>query len=241
MEPKNDSAFTSALSRRELICALLWLPIHIFVLPRILMMLMENGTLSELQANLLVYVLGAVYVVLTCFSFLRRDFDPLCDRPLFCIGQIALCYCMMMAFNLCVSGALSLIDSLLGGGLASNQNNEAIVSLALQETGPITAMAVFLAPITEEVLFRGAIFGFFRRWSRPAAYALSMVLFSVYHIWGYAIYDPSYWIFILQYLPAAYLLCRCYERTNSIWCSIFFHMLVNLISMRALLLLEELL
>ena len=27
---------------------------------------------------------------------------------------------------------------------------------------------------------------------------------------------------------------RCYERTNSIWCSIFFHMLVNGISLSAL-------
>ncbi len=236
-----NTAFTSALSRRELICALLWLPIHIFVLPRMLLMLMENGTLSEAQANLLVYVLGAVYVVLTCFSFLRRDFDPLCDHPFACLAQIALCYCMMMAFNLFVSGILSLVSSRFGDTVISNQNNDAIVSLALEETGPMTAMAVFLAPITEEVLFRGAVFGFFRRWNRTAAYLLSMLLFSVYHVWGYAVADPVYWIFILQYLPAAWLLCRCYERTNTIWCSIFFHMLVNLISIRALLLLEELL
>ena len=102
-------------------------------------------------------------------------------------------------------------------------------------------MAVFLAPLTEEVLFRGAVFNGIRKTNRIAAYAVSMVLFSVYHIWGYAVEDPSYWLYTLQYLPAAFLLCRCYERTNSIWCSIFFHMLVNHISMKMLMLLEELL
>ena len=46
---------------------------------------------------------------------------------------------------------------------------------------------------------------------------------------------------MLQYLPAGFLLCRCYERTNSVWCSIFFHMLVNLVSLRLLMLIEQLL
>ncbi len=44
-----------------------------------------------------------------------------------------------------------------------------------------------------------------------------MILFSVYHIWAYAISDASYWIYVIQYLPVAFLLCRCYERCNSIW------------------------
>ena len=69
---------------------------------------------------------------------------------------------------------------------------------------------------------------------RVAAYAASMILFSVYHIWAYAISDASYWIYVIQYLPVAFLLCRCYERCNSIWGSIGLHMLVNGMSMWAL-------
>ena len=41
------------------------------------------------------------------------------------------------------------------------------------------------------------------------------------------------------FVPISILLCRCYERTNTIWSSIFFHMLINGISMRALMLLHE--
>ena len=38
-----------------------------------------------------------------------------------------------------------------------------------------------------------------------------------------------------------YLLCRCYERSNSIWGSIMLHMLINFISLRALTMLQEML
>ena len=41
-------------------------------------------------------------------------------------------------------------------------------------------------------------------------------------------------IFLLQYIPASLLLARCYERCNSIWGSIFFHMLINAVSFSAL-------
>ena len=239
-EQNSPVRFTSAMTRRELLCVLLWFPIHLVLLPRIALALVEQGTLTESWANLLVYGIGALYAVLVCFSFLRNDFDALCDRPFFCLGQIALSYFSMMAFNLIFSGILSLIES-LGVELLSNRNNEAIVSLALKDTGLMTAMAVFLSPIIEEILFRGAIFGSLRHRNTLAAYLVCMLLFAVYHVWGYALQDPAYWIFLLQYLPAGFLLCRCYERTNSIWCSIFFHMLINLVSLKALILLEELL
>ena len=48
------------------------------------------------------------------------------------------------------------------------------------------------------------------------------------------------WLYIVQYLPVSYLLVRCYERTDSIWCSIFLHMIINGVSLRALTLLQEL-
>jgi len=48
-------------------------------------------------------------------------------------------------------------------------------------------------------------------------------------------------LIIFQYLPISYLLCRIYERTSSIWASIFLHMLINGVSIKALTMLEELL
>ena len=76
---------------------------------------------------------------------------------------------------------------------------------------------------------------------RIAAYLASMLFFSLYHVWTYALQDPVYWIYLLEYIPVAGLLCRCYERTNSIWCSIFFHMMVNGVAVNTLSALQELL
>ena len=39
MEEKTTGVFTSAMTRRELILTLIWLPIHLLVLPRLAMML----------------------------------------------------------------------------------------------------------------------------------------------------------------------------------------------------------
>lgn len=242
MEKKIERAFTSQMTKRERTFALIWLPVHVFLIPKLALLLIDRGMITESQANLLAYGIGAVFILITCFGFLRRDFDPLCDDLLGCFVQIALCYCMMMGFNLCVSGILSGIETLIGhGSVVSNVNNEAILDMAKADSQAITVMAVFLSPITEEVLFRGAVFNGIRKTNRIAAYACSMVLFSLYHVWGYAIHDPSYWLYVFQYLPAGFLLCRCYERTNTIWGSIFFHMLVNHISLKMLTLLEELL
>ena len=163
-------------------------------------------------------------------GFLRRDFDPLCDHPVYCIIQIALCYCMMLACNMILNSVfLALIPS-----DTVNPNNAAVMDLAELEYGKTAALAIFLAPLVEEPIFRGAVFGFLRRRSRLLGYAVSMLLFSVYHVWGYAFSDPIYWLYALQYLPVSWLLCRCYERCNSIWGSIFLHMTINAISIYAL-------
>ena len=75
----NDRAFTSSMTPREYAAALLWLPVHLVLLPLLCVRLMENGSLTESQANLLVYGAGALCLSLLCSGFLRRDFDPLCD------------------------------------------------------------------------------------------------------------------------------------------------------------------
>ena len=90
-------------------------------------------------------------------------------------------------------------------------------------------------------MFRAGIFGTLRRYNRWAAYIAATLVFSAYHVYAYALQDSTYWLYIIQYIPVSFLLCRVYERTNTIWSSIFFHMLVNWVSMNALQMLEELL
>ncbi len=225
--------FTSTLSRREYILALGWLPVHMVLLPLLAGIAMGAGLLSEGAANFAIYVVGVGYMLLFLGRFLRRDFDAICDRPLFCLLEICSSYFWMLLANMAVNGLLMLLMTV------ENPNNAAVFEMAGKDFGLVSAMAICLAPIVEEIIFRAGIFGLARKRSRVLAYVLSILCFSMYHVWGYLQGNLMNLIYLLQYLPVSFLLCRCYERTNSIWASIFFHMLVNYISfntMEALLL-----
>ena len=150
--------------------------------------------------------------------------------------EILVSYGAMLLFNMAVSGLLLLVSHSL-----DNPNNAAVISMAQTQSGPIAAMAVFLAPIVEELMFRAGVFGGLRGINRVLAYLVCMLLFSVYHVWGYALNDPMAWIYAVQYLPVGYLLCRIYERTDSIWSSILLHMFINFVALNALTALEKLL
>ena len=220
--------FTSCLSNRELIMVLLYLPIHLVLLQFGLTALIEREMMPQARATLLYYVIGFVYMVVFAFGFLRRDFDALVDAPFYCIREILRSYLWMMGFNLVLGMLLLLVSG------ESNPNNEGIMNIYAQEAGSIKAAVIFLAPPVEGMMFRAGIFGLVRRKSRVWAYVASALCFSLYHVVPYAIQEPIYWVFILQYVPVSLLLARCYERTNSIWGSIFFHMLINGISLSTL-------
>lgn len=55
------------------------------------------------------------------------------------------------------------------------------------ETGPLIAfflVGAIIAPVAEEVFFRGILYGFFRKWGIPAAVILSTLLFVLPHSSG---------------------------------------------------------
>lgn len=217
--------FTSRLTKGQAIAALVYLPVHMVLLPVIVTIMILRGLLDESQANLLCYVLGVAYMLTFLWKFFRRDFDALCDRPWACIREVLVCYGLMLCCNFVVNSIMLLL------GMGDNPNSEAVFDMAGMTFGPIAAMAVFMAPIVEESLFRAGLFGLIRRRNRTLAYVVSMAMFSLYHVWSYALMDLKNLLYLLQYIPVSYLLCRCYERTNSIWGSIFLHMLVNGVSM----------
>lgn len=226
-------AFTSRQSLAERLCALLWLPMHVWLLPRLLLQLFP--ALDDAGLNLAVYVIGSLWLLVTQFRFLRRDFDPLVDRFGRVVLEVLGSYGLMLLFNLGVSALLMLVS-----GAVENPNNEAVVDLSFARGGPVTAMVVFLAPFLEECLFRAGIFGALQPRNRLGAYLVCMLAFALYHVVGYALADPANWIYLLQYLPIGFLLCRLYERMDTVWAPMLLHALVNWLSLGALKMLEQL-
>lgn len=213
----------SLMSRWETAAAVGWLPVHILLLPLLLARLRPG--ISGVTLNFLVYAIGAAALAALCFGFLRRDLDPLCERPGKTLLLVAAAYSLVLLCN-------SLVSLLLP---AENPNNAALMVLAARDRGKVAVMSLLLAPLVEELMFRGGIFGLLRRYSRVLAYAGCVLLFALYHTWPYARTEPLNWLYLLQYLPASFALCFCYEKTESIWASILFHILNNGISLLALL------
>ena len=214
--------YESRMSRGQTVAALLWLPAHCLLLPVLAGIPLALGLVDEVTANLLVYAVDLAFLLPVLGSFLRRDFDILCDHPfavlLFVIGG----YLVSRYGAILVSLLLSALSLEGTGG-----NNEELIDMAKTAFNRTAAMAVFLAPLTEELLFRGAVFGSIRRKSRLLAYLVSAPLFALYHVWFYALVDPMQLLYALQYLPAALVLAYLYDRTDCIWTSVFLHMLIN--------------
>jgi uncharacterized protein len=84
-------------------------------------------------------------------------------------------------------------------------------------------LIIVAAPISEEIFFRGFLFGGFRkRLSFPFAALISAVIFGVFHYTG-----ASSIAVVPQLAFLGFLLCAVYEETGSIYPTIALHMLNN--------------
>ncbi len=83
-------------------------------------------------------------------------------------------------------------------------------------------ITVSLAPaFSEELLFRGVIYGNLRRYGVPTAVTVSALLFALMH----GNIAQTFYTFV-----AGVVLALCYELSGSIWCGIFLHLFNNLSS-----------
>jgi membrane protease YdiL (CAAX protease family) len=187
----------------------------------------ETG-LTETGLNIFYYAFGCVFVLAFLWKFLRRSYDALIDGLL----RSVIVFFSAYMLDVILSYALQLIFMAFGYDLSSTPNDDMIIQMADQGYNVTFAMAVFLAPLVEEPLFRGLVFGGLRKKSRLLAYAASVVLFALYHVWQYvfAYADPMYLVYALNYISVSIALAYCYESSGSIWVPIAFHMTINAVS-----------
>jgi len=89
----------------------------------------------------------------------------------------------------------------------------------LKHRAAVVFMAVIVAPVGEEVLFRGYFYGVIRRYGgRVPALLTSSLLFAAIHV-----HLPS----LLGLGILAVILCLLYERTSSLWAPITMHAAFN--------------
>ncbi len=178
---------------------------------------------SNAQLNFVYYCTSTVLAFVLLGKFLRRSFDTLCDNLFGAVIALGLGWMLYMVLNVAVTYLV------LALGIDTEVNNDMLIEMAGEDRGKIVALCVFLSPIVEECIFRAGLFGGIYRKNRIAAYAISIAAFSLYHVWQYAAAygDLSYLLIGIAYIPASFVLCWVYERSGSVWVSIFFHMAYN--------------
>ena len=182
------------------------------------------GKMPEASAlNAFYYLLSFVFVLASFWNFLREGFNLFVRRIRYCILIMVLAYLLNNVLSIALNALMQLFGEL------GTPNNDAVAEVAQVHYKQVFATAVLMAPIVEECLFRGVIFGTIARRSRVLGYIVSILLFSLYHVWQFAVAagDWSVLLSAAVYIPLSAAITFCYDRTETIWTPIFFHMLVN--------------
>ena len=180
---------------------------------------------SEATLTLIYYLIGFLFILVCMSGFLKSSFSDFIDHFASSMQSALLGY----IFYIIMLYALTYLLTLINAQPPANPNNEAVTAQISRHWETMLVSTVLLAPIVEEALFRGILFGLIRKKNRTAAYIISFLVFSTYHLWTYALkgFDIRYIFYMLQYLPGSIALARCYEKSGTIWSPVILHMMIN--------------
>lgn len=218
--------------KRTLIAGAVYWPLYLSGLSCLLIWLLPAlgvniySARGNFQLNLTYFFLNFIAILLIFRRFLYDSLAPIRGR----LGRFLLAVVVGMgAYYLMVSQIAAIYAAY--ELMPENINNAAVSSLIVQEPGWMLLSTVVLAPVTEECLCRGMLFGPICRKCPWLAYVVSSAVFAGLHIAAGISFDQATSTLILcfiQYLPAGVALSWVYHKTCSIWGSIALHALLNL-------------
>lgn len=170
--------------------------------------------LAPLPATFLTRILQTVFVLVLV---------RVCQANLSGIGLTPGTYCSGLTAGLYWSIAFGGLAAVVGTALlVTGVNPLAIFHMSSPKSGGgifcLYITGAVIAPIAEEIVFRGITYGFFRRWGKIAGIVLSTICFVLLH-------SP-------QSLPVTQIVggvvfCLAYEKEKSLLVPIVIHMLGN--------------
>ena len=229
MSPQKRERVFIAPSRRELLCGLIYLPLHMFLVGELIyfVALLAGIDLTLVALNLIYMLVGTLYLMLTMSRYLKASFAPFRAFGASHLWLLPAGWGMRLLLGL----PIGIVIVALTPELVS-PNEEIVREILAQSFLPAAFMAIVLAPIVEEILFRALLFASIRKKSRFLAYAVSTILFALLHIVAFLFFafSPDLFIVMLLYIPAGIALCWAYERSGSIWTPIALHAFMNLVA-----------
>lgn len=223
----NTRYFNARLTKAEIIAGWCYLPFYLVLLSVLLQHLFRalQIPLDSIVLNIAYFSVNLAAVLLIFHRFLRQRFfgESFWEFLQACI--------LGFVFYQAGTWAVQFAVTKLGGTLEI-YNNDTVEGMVLQNRYVMLAISVVLAPVIEETLLRGLVFGSIRAASRPMAYITSIFIFTMMHNWQYFGLYPfgSMLLSCLAYVPASAALCWTYEKAGTIWAPITIHAIINALS-----------
>lgn len=124
------------------------------------------------------------------------------------------------------------VGTLAPEGLIRQPHQDQLNSLGEQNLPALWIMSVCLAPVTEEVLYRGVFFSLSRDPHRAVGYVLTAALFALAHMAAYLtdMNAATFLYNLISYSIPGLALCYAYESSGNIFAAILLHFSINLVS-----------
>ncbi len=219
------------LTKQEELQGWAWMVVELFFLPSIAAMAFHllGISLSTAMLNVVLFVINFAVVI----SLFRRYFVQ--QLRCFRITSTLLWVFLGLALYWLLSYAVAYMVLMLQPQHI-NENNNAVQQLLVEQPILMTIGTVVLVPVTEEILYRGLVFGCLYRVRPVLGFIGSTVVFSAVHVIGYIGRQDlvSLLISLLQYLPAGLALSIAYLRSGSLITPILIHATLNLFATLAM-------
>lgn len=217
------------MTKAQTVLGWLYLPFYIVLTSLGLQFLAKllQIEITNFQLNLLYFTVNFVVVLAVYHRFLLKSLRGFTEHFWKFIQTLILGFALYYFTTLVLTRLLSLLV-----GSVPNFNDEVVGSYISQNKAVMLVCTVIIAPIVEETLVRGVVFGSLHSKNRILAYIASVLLFSFLHVWQY--YPQAGLVPILAsalgYIPASVALGWTYEKSGTIWAPIVLHAVINAIS-----------
>lgn len=188
---------------------------------------------ATIWLNFIIDFITALIAVIILRNFIRRQWKDFMNNKLSII--VAGCF-MGFFFNICANAIGNSIVKLFVDQ-SSSVNQQQVETLAKSIPAIMFFVTDFLAPLGEELIFRGLIFTGLRKYNRFLAYAVSAFLFGFIHVMNSVLAGNILeMVQMIPYACSGLVFAYIYETTDNIWGSILTHMTNNIFAMLVILL-----
>lgn len=178
--------------------------------------------LNDAQTNFLFYFINFLAVLWILHGYTQRALDEAKRAPFMFLQSVILGSFAYYASFGAITWAIARLFPWF-----QNANDSAVASMAGTDFFLTAVGLLVFVPITEEMLFRGLLFGSLYKKKPVIAYLLSALAFGLIHVLGYKMSLPSLLLSLLQYLPAGIWLAWSCTKSGSIFSAITIHTLIN--------------